>query len=83
MIDVTKNGCVPGRDGEIISFSYFDSGVKDPNSMAPRCSTLWEWYRTVAPRLRSALMNRDGTAVEGIAEEIEAHAVEIEYQCRI
>ena len=60
-----------------------NANIFNPKIMTPRCSTLWEWYRTVAPRLRSALMNRDGTAVENIAAEIEAHAVEIEYQCRI
>jgi hypothetical protein len=60
-----------------------DADILNPKSMAPRCSELWEWYKKVAPRLKSALINRDGTAVEDIIDEIEAHAVEIEYQCRI
>jgi hypothetical protein len=57
--------------------------IFNPKLMAPRCADLWEWYKTVAPRLKMALINRDGAAVEDIIDEIEAHAVEIEYQCRI
>ena len=57
--------------------------IMNPKLMAPRCAALWDWYKTVAPRLKMALINRDGAAVEDIIDEIEAHAVEIEYQCRI
>ena len=60
-----------------------NANILNPKSMAPRCAALWEWYKTVSPRLKTALINRDGTAVEDIVDEIDAHAVEIEYQCRI
>ena len=60
-----------------------DADILNPKLMAPRCAELWEWYKTVATRLKTALKNRDGEAVEAIADEIDAHAVEIEYQCRI
>jgi hypothetical protein len=55
----------------------------DPKKMTPLCTLVWDWYKTLAPRLKMALINRDGAAVEDIIDEIEAHAVEIEYQCRI
>lgn len=60
-----------------------DADILNPKLMTPMCSMVWEWYKTVAPRLKTALINRDGAAVEDIIDEIEAHAVEIEYQCRI
>ena len=60
-----------------------DADILNPKLMAPRCAELWEWYKTIAPRLKTALKNRDGEAVEDIVDEIEFHAVEIEYQCRI
>ena len=60
-----------------------DGEIMDPKKMTPLCTLVWDWYKTLAPRLKSALINRDGAAVEDIIDEIEAHAVEIEYQCRI
>ena len=60
-----------------------NADILNPKLMAPRCAELWEWYKTVSTRLKTALKNRDGKAVEAIADEIDAHAVEIEYQCRI
>jgi hypothetical protein len=60
-----------------------DSEIMDPKKMTPLCTMVWDWYVTLAPRLKTALINRDGQAVEDIIDEIEAHAVEIEYQCRI
>ena len=60
-----------------------DGEIMDPKKMTPLCTMVWDWYKTLAPRLKQALINRDGTAVEDIIDEIESHAVEIEYQCRI
>jgi hypothetical protein len=71
--------------GEGVSVLMLKPGfdILNPKLMTPICSLVWEWYKTVAPRLKMALINRDGAAVEDIIDEIEAHAVEIEYQCRI
>lgn len=57
--------------------------ILNPKSMVPNCAELWEWYKTISPRIKNALINRDGTAVEDIADEIEAHKPEIEYLTRM
>ena len=60
-----------------------DADILNPKLMAPRCSALWDWYKTVAPRLKEAMRTDDSWEIDKIIAEIEAHAVEIEYQCRI
>ena len=61
--------------------------IFNPKLMTPRSEALWEWYKTVSKRLMYAIQDDDIDKaldmVEDIAGEIEAHAVEIEYQCRI
>jgi hypothetical protein len=60
---------------------------QDPKSMAPRSSALWEWYKTLSQRLNNACQIPDeGRAymvIGDIADEIDEHAAEMEYQCRI
>ena len=61
-----------------------DADILNPKLMAPRCAELWEWYKTVSTAAedganRTVMVRRLRT----ITDEIDAHAVEIEYQCRI
>lgn len=64
-----------------------DADILNPKLMAPRSAELWEWYKTLIPKLIEVIQTRDvGRAndmLEEIILEIGAHAVEIEYQCRI
>ncbi len=57
--------------------------IMDPKKMTPLCTMVWDWYKTLAPRLKEVMYTEDIHAVNKIIDEIEAHAVEIEYQCRI
>lgn len=84
MSSVIKVEYVTGHDGQQIDVSRLatDTDIMNPKLMAPTCAAVWEWYRTVGARLKTALITRDGIAVENIVDEIEAHAVEIEYLCK-
>jgi hypothetical protein len=55
----------------------------NPNSMVPRCTALWEWYKQLSTRLAVAINAEDAWELERIAREIDEHAAEMEYQCRI
>jgi hypothetical protein len=55
----------------------------NPNSMVPRCTALWEWYKQLSTRIAEAIHTEDLWEVEKIAREIDEHASEMEYQCRI
>lgn len=56
---------------------------EDPKSMVPRSSALWEWYKQLSTRMAEAIHTEDVDELESIAREIDAHAAEMEYQCRI
>lgn len=55
----------------------------DPNSMAPRSSALWGWYKQLSTRMCEAIDSDDTLELLVIAREIDEHAAEMEYQCRI
>ena len=57
--------------------------IMDPKSMAPGCKGEWDWYVKLPNRIRDATKHGNGYELYIIADEIETHAVAIEYLCRI
>ena len=66
-----------------MSLAQTNDNWQDPKSMAPRSSALWEWYKQLSTRMAVAINGEDTWELERIAREIDEHAAEMEYQCRI